>query len=201
RTKRVWQGAQLPTANYMTVTDENLNSVAAQVGLPLMIKPAEEGSSIGMAKVESQQDLLDAWGVAKKYNSPVLAEAWIEGSEYTVAIVNGTAFPIIRLVTENAFYDYDAKYQSNSTEYICPCGLSADVEKKYQDMALVAFSEVGALGWGRVDFMIDEQGKPWLLEVNTVPGMTDHSLVPMAAKAAGMTFENLVLEILDTSLA
>lgn len=200
RTKRVWQGAQLPTAKFMTVTTDTLDKIVEAVGLPLMIKPSEEGSSIGMSKVDTVEQLQASWENASRYQSPVLAESWIRGAEYTVAILQDQVLPIIRLKTPNVFYDYDAKYHASTTEYLCPCGLSEKLEMQYRQLALAAFREVGASGWGRVDFMQDEEGRPWLLEVNTVPGMTDHSLVPMAAKAAGMSFEELVIKILDTSL-
>ena len=140
-----------------------------------------------------------AWADARKYEETVIAEQWVSGSEYTVAILGRKALPVIRLETPNTFYDYDAKYQANDTQYHCPCGLDSDTEKKIQALALQAFNATEAFGWGRVDVMLDKNQQPWFLEINTVPGMTDHSLVPMAAKANGIEFNELVIKILETS--
>ena len=164
-----------------------------------MVKPACEGSSIGMSKVVDPSQLAHAVREAAASDDSVLVEQWVDGAEYTVAVLNGEALPAIRLQTPHEFYDYDAKYQANDTEYHCPCGLAADKELQLQQLAVEAFDLVGAHGWGRVDFMADEVGNFYLLEVNTVPGMTDHSLVPMAAKAAGLNFDELVCQVLETS--
>ncbi|EKF74262.1 D-alanine--D-alanine ligase [Alcanivorax hongdengensis A-11-3] len=191
RTKQLWKGAGLPTpAFYVAGRDDT------DLGFPLMIKPAHEGSSIGMAKADNADELAAALVAAKQFDADVLVEAWVNGPEYTVAILGDEALPAIRLKTPNAFYDYEAKYQSNSTEYLCPAGLDEADEQALRTLALNAFRVVGCRGWGRVDVMRDEQGRWQLLEVNTVPGMTDHSLVPMAARAAGRDFDTLVGEIL-----
>ncbi|MEJ2345080.1 MAG: D-alanine--D-alanine ligase [Gammaproteobacteria bacterium] len=202
RTKRIWVGAGLPTPDHALLhADTDFERVVQQLGLPLMVKPVHEGSSIGMTRVERVEQLRPAWEQAARYDHEVIAEQWIHGAEYTAAVLDGTALPLIRLETPRAFYDYEAKYQADSTRYICPCGLDAGQEQRLGAMALQAFDAVGAGGWGRVDFMLDDSGRPWLIEVNTVPGMTDHSLVPMAARAAGLEFDQLVLRILATSLA
>jgi len=201
RTKYAWLGQGLPTPGYCTLTDAtDFDAVIKQYGLPLMIKPAHEGSSIGMSKVTKADQLEPAYRNAAKYDSEVFAEQWITGTEYTVAILGETALPVIRLETPNDFYDYDAKYVANTTSYHIPCGLSDADEKQLQDLAIKAFKGVGAHGWGRVDVLCDKAGKPYLIELNTVPGLTDHSLVPMAAKAAGIGFEELMVKILETTL-
>ncbi|MEN8179054.1 MAG: D-alanine--D-alanine ligase [Pseudomonadota bacterium] len=201
RTKLLWQGAGLPTPASVLMTGTAHLDAAEGLGFPLIIKPVHEGSSIGMSKVTDRQGLEKAWLEASEYDHAVLAERWIVGREYTVAILDEQALPLIRLETPHTFYDYAAKYQADSTEYHCPCGLDARQEHALQSLALRAFDMVGARGWGRVDLMLDEAGKPWLIEVNTVPGMTDHSLVPMAAKQAGIGFDELVLRILATGVA
>ena len=199
RTKLAWAGAGLPTADSVLLREESDLALAAAIGFPLMVKPAHEGSSIGMARVTDPDALAAAWRSAREYDPLVIAERWIAGAEYTCAILGREALPIIRLETPHAFYDYDAKYRADSTRYLCPCGLSAADEARFRQLALDAFDAVGASGWGRVDLMVDAAGAPYLLEINTVPGMTDHSLVPMAARAAGLDFETLVLRILETS--
>ena len=200
RTKQIWQSCGLPTPAFrMLVSAGDLETAVADIGFPMMVKPAHEGSSIGMTKVERREDLEAAWRLAAKYDRAVLAEAWITGREYTASILGGQVLPLIRLETPRAFYDYEAKYRSDDTRYHCPCGLSADDERAHRDLALRAFAAVAASGWGRVDFMCDAAGQPYLIEVNTVPGMTDHSLVPMAARAAGIDFDALVLRILETA--
>lgn len=202
RTKQLLQGAGLPTPAYI-VMDENTDydSIVAALGLPLIVKPTLEGSSLGMARVESVEELKMAYENAKGFAGDVLIEQWITGAEYTIAILGEEALPIIRLKTSHAFYDYSAKYQSNDTEYLCPCGLSAEDENDFQKLALSAFNKVGAAGWGRVDLMCDADNKPWVIEINTVPGMTDHSLVPMAAKEFGLDFDSLVVEILQQTIS
>jgi len=197
RTKQIWSAVGLPTPDYWVLDSEADCAAVIEKGiLPLIIKPVLEGSSIGMSKVEKESELIPAWQKARECGGTVIAERWIHGVEYTAAVLNNDVLPMIRLETANVFYDYEAKYQSEDTKYICPCGLDADDEKHLSVMVKKAFAAIDATGWGRVDFMIDQKKQPWLIEVNTVPGMTDHSLVPMAAKHAGITFEQLVVEIL-----
>lgn len=200
RCKLAWQGAGLPTADFVPLRGGGDLPRAAALGFPLMIKPAHEGSSIGMARVEDEDQLSSAWGEAARYDRLVIAERWISGPEFTCAILGDEALPMIRLETPHVFYDYQAKYFADDTRYLCPCGLSPEQEKQLQALALSAFETVGARGWGRVDLMLDGEGVPNLLEINTVPGMTDHSLVPMAANARGIGFDELVRRILETSL-
>jgi D-alanine-D-alanine ligase len=201
RTKLVWAGAGLPTAEFALLRSEADIDQAAVLGFPLMVKPAQEGSSIGMARADDRASLADAYAAAAGYDRQVIAERWIDGPEYTCAILGDQALPLIRLETPNTFYDYEAKYQATTTQYHCPCGLDAERENELKRLCRDAFAAVGASGWGRVDFMLDADDRPKLLEVNTVPGMTDHSLVPMAAKAAGIDFDGLVLRILAGSLS
>lgn len=201
RTKQLWQGVGLPTPAFAILARaSDLDAAARDVGFPMMIKPVHEGSSIGMSKVRSRQELDQAWHTAEGFDRLVLAERWIDGPEYTAGILGCTALPLIRLETPREFYDYEAKYQADSTRYHCPCGLDANTEATFQALALDAFGRVGAVGWGRVDFLCDASGQPWLIEVNTVPGMTDHSLVPMAARVAGIDMADLVWRILETSM-
>jgi D-alanine-D-alanine ligase len=200
RCKQLWHGAGLPTPTFLRVTENSdFDAVVHELGLPLMVKPAHEGSSIGMSKVTDSAQLAHAVRQAASRDDVVLVERWITGREYTVAVLNGVALPAIRLETPHDFYDYEAKYKANTTRYHCPCGLNAADEARLQQLAVDAFNYAGTSGWGRVDVMEDQHGNFWLLEVNTVPGMTDHSLVPMAAKAAGISFEALVWQILETS--
>lgn len=200
RCKLLWKGLGLPTPEFALIEDETGLTGAEALGFPLMVKPAHEGSSIGMARADDLDQLRVAWKLAAKYDTQVLAERWIQGGEYTAAILDCQPLPLIRLQTPNAFYDYDAKYLADSTRYLCPCGLPPEQEAEFQRLALAAFQAVGASGWGRVDLLTDSDLKPWVIEVNTVPGMTDHSLVPMAAGAQGMDFDQLVWRILETSL-
>ncbi len=201
RCKQLWQGVGLPTPSYQVVNNSSdFAAVERALGLPLIVKPAREGSSIGMSKVCDPAQLAHAVRLACEADDVVIAERWITGSEYTVAVLQGCALPPIRLETPHEFYDFDAKYRSDQTLYHCPCGLSKKTEQELQQLAMEAFFATGSTGWGRVDFMFDEKNDPWLLEVNTVPGMTDHSLVPMAARSAGLTFDELVWRILETSL-
>lgn len=202
RTKQLWLGCGLPTPTYRRLhAGMDFAGVVEALGLPLMVKPAREGSSIGMAKVYSVDELARAYEVAAEHDGEVIAEHFIEGSEYTVAILHERALPVIRMIPAKDFYDFEAKYQRNDTQYRIPCGLAAEEEQQLQQIALEAFQVLGARGWGRIDAMRDRDGRFWLLEINTVPGMTDHSLVPMAAKAAGMDFTDLVLAILAGTLA
>lgn len=201
RTKQMWMGAGLRSpAIYVSMNDDVDYAAIDNLGYPVMVKPIHEGSSIGMSKVDDISDFDDAWNLAREYDTTVMVEKWIRGTEYTAAIVNGESLPLIRLETPEEFYDYDAKYKLNTTEYYCPSGLPAEREEELKALTRIAFGAVGAKGWGRVDFILDEDDVPWLIEVNTVPGMTDHSLVPMAAKAAGISFEELVLMILEGSM-
>lgn len=203
KTKQIWQGYGLPTAPYQLVNAQtNVDDLIAKIGLPMIIKPVHEGSSIGMSKVEKAEDFAQAFANATQHDAVVMAEQWITGKEYTIVILNGQALPVISLQPpkEVAFYNFEAKYQRNDTQYGIPCGLSAEDEQRLQALALEAFQAVGAEGWGRVDAMRDENGNFFLLEVNTVPGMTDHSLVPKAANAVGYSFDALCLKILEQSI-
>ncbi len=200
RTKLLWRAAGLPTPNYELMSARaDPAGLAARVGLPLMVKPAREGSSIGMSKVTAIENIAPAYELAARYDDVVIAERFVEGSELTAAILGDEPLPLIRLETPREFYDYEAKYFADDTRYICPCGLPAEQERSVQRTALEAFRLLGCSGWGRVDAMLDRDGKLQLLEVNTIPGMTDHSLVPMAARAQGISFEDLVVRILDTA--
>jgi len=200
RSKQVWQGAGLPTPPCRPVSDAaELDAALGAIGLPLIIKPAHEGSSLGMSKVQAGDELASAWRMARDFDRDVFLEKWIDGPEYTVAIIGARALPLIAISTGRAFYDYTAKYDDDTTRFECPCGLSPERERKLQALALEAFAALDCRGWGRVDLICDEQGEPWLIEVNTVPGMTDHSLVPMAARAAGLSFDEVVLRVLATS--
>ncbi|MCJ7838734.1 MAG: D-alanine--D-alanine ligase, partial [Burkholderiales bacterium] len=172
-------------------------AVAARLSLPIMVKPANEGSSIGMSKVRSGSDLEEAYALAANYDSVVLAEQFVDGVELTAAVLGSEALPLIRLETPREFYDYEAKYLASDTRYIIPCGLAAGAEAAVRQQALAAFGTLGCRGWGRVDLMLDAAGLPWFIEANTSPGMTDHSLVPMAARHAGLSFEDLVVRILE----
>lgn len=201
RTKLCWQGANLPTPQWFVLKDDNdIDSCIDAIGFPMMVKPAQEGSSLGMSKATNRTELKQALSTALHYQWDVYAEAWVEGNEYTVAMLQGKMLPIIRLETTNTFYDFDAKYHSNSTQYHCPCGLSTQQEAQLKVLSKTACDVTGVKGWGRVDVFIDNAGDAQLIEVNTVPGMTDHSLVPMAAKAEGIEFDELVWRILETSL-
>lgn len=203
KTKQVWQGSELPTAPHRIVSkDADADEVIASLGLPFIIKPVHEGSSIGMSKVEKPEDFAEALAKATEHDAVVMAEKWINGREFTIVLLNGQALPVIRLEPPKdvAFYDYEAKYNRNDVQYGIPCGLSEAEEKMLQELALRAFQAVGCKGWGRIDAMQDEQGNFWLLEVNTVPGMTSHSLVPKAAKAVGYDFDQLCVTILEQTL-
>ena len=201
RTKQVWQSLGLPTPRHAVLASrDDCAAAAAELGFPLIVKPAHEGSSIGMAKVASLDELIAAWQDASRYDAQVLVEQWIHGPEYTIAMLRGQVLPPIGLGTPHSFYDYDAKYLADDTQYRIPCGLDAAKEAELKDLTARACEAVGTQGWARADVMQDADGKFWLLEVNTVPGMTDHSLVPMAARAAGLDFQQLVLAILADSL-
>lgn len=201
RTKWMWMGAGLPTPGFVWVSElMPLDLDNFDLPFPVIVKPCREGSSIGMRKVYDLESLKQAVEFAQEYDAEVLIEQWITGSEYTGAVLNNKALPLIELKTTHDFYDFDAKYKSNDTQYMCPCGLDSEVEDEIQDLVLQAFHVIGSKGWGRVDLMLDEDGQAWLIELNTVPGMTDHSLVPMAAKASGLDFQQLVVEVLKATL-
>lgn len=200
RTKLVWQSLGIPTPGFAVIESEADLAAAAELGFPLMIKPTREGSSIGMARAMDAAELRSAWQAAAAFNCPVLAEQWIHGTEYTATILGGRTLPLIRLQTPNLFYDYQAKYESDQTRYHVPCGLDADKEAELQALAWRAFNAIDCRGWGRIDLFLDDEQRPWLIEANTVPGMTSHSLVPMAAKAAGIDFDELVWRILAQTL-
>ena len=204
-TKQIWQCLGLPTAKYKIADKRHFDvgscgAIMHELGNIVMVKPAREGSSIGMAKVTSAKQLETAVIQAFEYDRHVLIEQFIDGPEYTVTILNGAALPSIRMSTPHTFYDYSAKYQDNTTEYFCPSGLSAEREQRIAALSLQAFESLSCSGWGRVDLMQDTHGEFYLLEANTVPGMTEKSLVPKAAKAAGLDFTQLVVEILATSM-
>jgi len=201
RTKLCWQGAGLKTPKWFVLnTEQEIERCIDRLGFPVIVKPAQEGSSIGMSKASNRDELKQALLMAENYQCDVLVEAWVEGNEYTVAILDGEALAVIRLETANEFYDFEAKYQSDSTQYHCPCGLSLEQESRLKQLAVEACQVVDVKGWGRVDIFIDHQGQSQLIEVNTVPGMTDHSLVPMAAKVEGCDFDELVWRILETTV-
>jgi D-alanine-D-alanine ligase len=198
--KLVWQACGIPTPrSELLARDSDMQAVATRLGLPLMVKPANEGSSIGMTKVKAARDLPEAYALAANYDGVVMAETFVEGVELTAGIIGGKPLPLIKLETPREFYDYQAKYEADDTRYLIPCGLPPDAERIVQDEALFAFRALGCSGWGRVDLMLDRSGKPYFLEVNTSPGMTDHSLVPMAARHAGIPFEDLCLRILESA--
>jgi D-alanine-D-alanine ligase len=202
RTKRLAAAVGIATADFVLLRGKtDFEGAVERLGLPLFVKPATQGSSVGMSRVERAADLPAAYAAAAATDAVVLAEAFIPGPEYTVAVLQGRALPSIRVATPRSFYDYEAKYFRDDTEYHCPSGLGAEAERHLGALAVGAFEAAAASGWGRVDFMMDATGRPLLLEINTVPGMTDHSLVPMAARASGIDFDTLVWRVLETSLA
>ncbi|MGZ8269781.1 MAG: D-alanine--D-alanine ligase [Methylophilus sp.] len=201
RTKLLWRASGVITPEFEMLDEQtDFDAVCKKLGLPLFVKPANEGSSIGISKVKKASELADAYKLAAKSDPLVMAEKYVDGGEYTVGILGGVALPIVRIVPKNEYYDYEAKYLSDDTEYHCPSGLDSTLEKKIQEEALFAFKILGCSGWARVDFLMDKESRHYFLEVNTSPGMTDHSLVPMAAKVAGMSFDALVIEILNQTL-
>ncbi len=202
RTKCLWQGIGVPTPPFRLIRSETeLPEAGEALGYPLIVKPVHEGSSIGASRVENDEQLHSAWWTASGYDDEVIAEPWLDGPEYTVSILGTQTLPVIRLETPREFYDYEAKYADGAgTLYHCPCGLAPERERELQRLATRAFEAVGAHGWGRVDLLCDRGGRPQFIDVNTVPGMTSHSLVPMAARAAGIDFDELVWRILETSL-
>ncbi len=201
RSKLIWNATELPTPEFLNINnDKDLIKVPDKLGFPVVIKPVTEGSSVGVTIVRNQDQLLSAWEKASELDNQVMAEKWIDGEEYTATVLMDEVLPMIKLSTPREFYDYEAKYHADTTEYLCPCGLSVSQENKLADMVMDAFVALSASGWGRVDFLLDKDSKPWLIELNTVPGMTSHSLVPMSAKQAGLSFTELVLNILYTSV-
>lgn len=200
RTKLVWQALGMPTPRFMLIESEEQLEQAAGLGFPLMVKAALEGSSIGVARADDMAQLREAWQLAAACDSHVIAEQWVEGDEFTASILGGQALPLIRLRASNGFYDYHAKYQAEDTQYQVPCGLDSAHEQELQALCLRAYRALGASGWGRVDLFLDSGQRPWLIEANTVPGMTSHSLVPMAARAVGLDFADLVWAILEQTL-
>ena len=200
RTKRLALAVGVPTADFVVLQGPGDFELALErLKLPLIVKPATQGSSVGMSKVERAGELAAAFAAAAKLEALVFAEPWIPGKEYTVAILQGEALPAIRIETPRTFYDYEAKYFRDDTRYFCPAGLAAGAEAHLRSLALAAFDAAGASGWGRADFMMDAAGRPLLLEINTIPGMTSHSLVPMAARAVGIDFPELTWRVLETS--
>ncbi|KXS38837.1 MAG: D-alanine-D-alanine ligase [Halomonadaceae bacterium T82-2] len=201
RTKQLWRAVGLPTPESITLGRESdWDAVVAQLGLPLVVKPVHEGSTLGITIVHDRQALEAAFAEAARFDAAVMAERYIQGDEYTVSLLGDRTLPAIRVEVPGGFYDYEAKYHSDTTRYHLPCGLSEADERALGDLCREAFLAIGARGWGRVDVMRDAEGRFWLLEVNTVPGMTDHSLVPQSAAHAGIDFDTLVLRILDTTL-
>lgn len=201
RCKWIWQRLGLPTPDFKLVrSGQDLDAAAQELGLPLIVKPAHEGSSLGISKVVAAEDLRPAWANAAGYDDDIICERWMPGGDYTVGIVDGQALPAIKIETDREFYDYQAKYTDTDTRYLCPCGLPQELEAELAQLALQAFEAIGGSGWGRVDMLLDENKRPSLVDVNTVPGMTGHSLVPMAARHVGMDFDSLVLRVLDTSM-
>ncbi len=202
RTKRMWKAEGLPTPDYLWIeSEQDLDEAARRFGFPLIVKPSDEGSSVGVSKVKRPQDLHAAWQLALGGSArTVMAERFVpggsQGHEFTCAVLNGEALPSIRIEPDGEFYDYNAKYLSDATRYHCPSGLDARTEAEVQALSLRAFALLGARGWGRVDFMLDADNRPWLIEANLVPGMTSHSLVPMAAKARGIDYDELCWRIL-----
>ncbi|MES2580960.1 MAG: D-alanine--D-alanine ligase [Pseudomonadota bacterium] len=201
RTKLLWRAVGIATPDFELVNaSSNFAAIEQKLGLPMFVKPANEGSSIGISKVKQAGGLKAAYELAAEADPLVIAEQFVGGGEYTVGILGDQVLPIIKIVPKNEFYDFEAKYLRDDTEYRCPSGLSAEKEALIQEEALQAFRAIGCSGWGRVDFLMDEAGNHYFLEVNTSPGMTDHSLVPMAAKAAGISFDDLVVQILAMTL-
>ncbi len=198
RTKLIWQAAGIPIARYELLNaDSDFDAVARRLGLPIFVKPACEGSSIGISKVAKAEELKAAYELAAQYDSLVLAESFVEGMEVQFPILEGEVLPSIRIETPHEFYDFDAKYFADDTRYICP-GLPLDEEERLHELVLKSFRVLGCSGWARVDLIVGKNG-PCFLEMNTVPGMTDHSLVPMAAGKAGIGFDDLVMRILESS--
>ncbi len=200
KTKLLWRSLNISTPDFLKVTEKtSYTDIVDSIGLPFFIKPSNEGSSIGIDKIKSEQQYKEAFLKASKIDVNVIVERFVDGEEYTVAIVNNKTLPVIKIKPSNEFYDYEAKYLKEDTQYICPSGIEEDKEALIAQEALEAFKAIGCSSWGRVDFMMDQKGCHYFIEVNTSPGMTSHSLVPMAAKEIGINFDQLVLEILKTA--
>jgi D-alanine-D-alanine ligase len=201
RSRYVLRSGGMPTPNTKVLrTVADLDGLEAELGLPLVIKPNNQGSSVGVSKVSTLAELKPAYEIASKLDQIVLAEQWIGGMELHAAILDAQALPLVRVRAAGAFYDYEAKYLSDSTQYHCPAGIDIKLETRVRELALQAFNLLGCRGWGRVDFLVDDDARPYVLEMNTLPGMTSHSLVPMAAREAGIEFDQLVMRILESSL-
>jgi D-alanine-D-alanine ligase len=202
RSKWVWErnGIFTPPFEYFGPDDHDFDRALQKFGLPLFVKPTGLGSSIGISRVTSEGAIHDAVELARQYGDTILMEPEISGNEYFAGVVDRLALPLIRVETNRDFYDYEAKYESDDTRYFCPCGLPAEKERELQELSFLAYDLLGVTGWGRVDFLLDDTGTPWFLEINTTPGMTDHSLVPQAAAEIGMDFDGLIWRILETSL-
>lgn len=202
RTKLLWQALGLPITPFIALFKDKRDQIDAAViverlGLPLIVKPSNEGSSVGISKVDSADDLMAACESAFKHDDTILVEKWLSGPEYTVGIIGDEILPSIRIQPATTFYDYEAKYISNDTQYFCPSGLSEEREREIAALAMAAYQSVGCRGWGRIDVIMDGDGTMYLLEANTSPGMTNHSLVPTAARQYGLTFSQLVVKILE----
>lgn len=198
RTKKVWEANRLPTPPYESIrADSDFEELGDRLGLPLIVKPVQEGSSLGITKVRAVVDIDEAYALAVNYDSVVIAERFVNGPEYTASILNDAPLPLIRIEAPEGKYDYQNKYFTDVTKYHCPCGLAQPKEDALKALALDAFKAIGCTGWGRIDLMLDAKDDPWLLELNTSPGMTGHSLVPMAAKAVGISYEDLCVKILE----
>ncbi|NNE38934.1 MAG: D-alanine--D-alanine ligase [Gammaproteobacteria bacterium] len=201
RSKLVWNATNLPTPDFLYInSDKDLEKIPEVLGFPVVIKPVSEGSSVGVSIVKNNEQLQAAWRNACETDNQAMAEKWIDGDEYTATVLLDKVLPMIQLKTPREFYDYEAKYHADTTEYLCPCDLGEEHEARLAELVFKAFFSLSASGWGRVDFMMDRAGNPWFIELNTVPGMTSHSLVPMSARQAGYSFEELVLMILYTSV-
>ncbi len=198
RCKLLWRAEGLPTPPHESLhADSDFRAIAARLGIPLVVKPVNEGSSFGVTKVHEAGALDEAYALAVNYDRAVMAEKFIDGPEYTASVLEDTALPLIRIEAPQGNYDYQNKYFTDDTKYICPCGLPSQKEEAFKALSLKAFKLIGCTGWGRIDLMLDAKGDPWLLEVNTSPGMTGHSLVPMAARAVGISYEDLCVRILE----
>ena len=202
RSKWIWERLAISTPPFELLgpAEDDYGRAAGRFGFPLYVKPSGLGSSIGISRVEGEEELRDAVSLARRYSDVVIIEPEIEGGEYFCGVIGDMTLPLIKIETPRAFYDYEAKYESDETRYYCPCGLDPDTEIRLRERAFRAFQVLGASGWGRVDFLLDQEGEPWFLEVNTIPGMTDHSLVPQEAEQVGIGFDELVWRILETSL-
>ncbi|HEX4895281.1 MAG TPA: D-alanine--D-alanine ligase [Solimonas sp.] len=201
RTKRIWKAEGLPTPEFLILASvADAERAAERLGYPFIIKPAADGSSVGVTKVKNPEQIAKAYADALGPGRVVMAERFVAGGEYTCAMLAGEPLPLVRIVPDGEFYDYHAKYISEKTQYLCPAGVEAAHEQRLQQLCAQAFELIGARDWGRVDFLMGDDGQPWLLEINTLPGMTSHSLVPMAARARGVDFDTLCWRLLETTL-